>query len=193
MTHPENEFGDFEADFQKTPKAAAGASVGSVPEGAYKVVLSKQDIAGDGKAVDYEIFKANSGTTGFKIFLEIVSPEVVVNKTTNEKVKTKGEIIEHVFWITQKNLGYLKRDLSTILGKEITSLNELKTTTWVGRTCEVGVKNEVYRGFNQSRVNFFNAWNGKDAGGKSAAPADGGKQAQPANTQAPGAGEDPAF
>jgi hypothetical protein len=185
MTHPEGDFADFENDFKVAKKEAPGGGFGLVPEGIYKVACCKQDIKGDGIAVDHEIFTATSGTKGFKLFLEILEPAEVTPKG-GEKVKTKGEVVEHVFWVTQKNLGFIKRDIATILGRDLTSLNELSKITWCGRTCEVGVKHEVYKGFTQSRVSFFNVWKpgaggnaasgGKDPVGASAGGAAPGKE-----------------
>jgi hypothetical protein len=199
MTHPENEFGDFEGDFQNTEKAAQGAAPGRIPEGIYKVVVCEQDIKGDGKLVDHEVFKANSGTKGFKLFLEILEPKEVKEKGADKPVKTAGEVIEHVFWVTQKNLGFLKRDIATIIGRDLKSLNELTTLVWLGKTCEVGIKDDTYGGFKRSRVSFFNPWQPK--GG---AKAGGGKQpdapaaaaaSAPAGGAAPGEeeGGDPNF
>ena len=48
---------------------------------------------------------------GFKLYFEVLEPAEMKNKA-GEMVKTKGEIIEHVFWITQKNLAYMKRDIA---------------------------------------------------------------------------------
>jgi len=190
-THPENnEYENFENDFKQSKEAEAGMGVGAVPDGTYQVVCSKQDLKGDGTQVDHETFEANTGTKGFKIFLEILTPEIMVNKTTGEKVKTKGEVVEYVFWITQKNLSFLKRDVKTILGRELTSLSELKTIVWVGRTCEVGIVNKLNkRGFKQSEVSFINAWSPKAAG------AGDGKQAAgaPAGGAPTGQEEEPAF
>ncbi len=178
MTHPgdTSPFGDFEGDFKVAPKAEAGASSDLIPEGVYKVACSAQDLTGDGKVVDHEIFTANSGTKGFKLFFEILEPETVEGPKSSEPVKVRGEIQEHVFWVTKKNLAFIKRDISTILGRDLKSLNELSTTAWAGLTCEVGIRHEVYRGFKQARVSFINAWKpeaekAKEAGGKKASPA----------------------
>lgn len=192
MTHPENEtFGDFEGDFQSAKKAEQGSSLGTVPEGTYKVACCNQDITGNGVLVDHEIFKANSGSNGFKLFLEILSPDFIVDKATGEKVKTKGETIEHVFWVTQKNLAYIKRDIAAILGRDLKSLSELAKIVWLGKTCEVGVKHEIYRGFKQSRVSYFNPWNpdAEKKGGKDAPkdpPASEATSGAPAGGTAPG-------
>jgi hypothetical protein len=197
MTHPENgEFEDFEGDFKNVKKESpGGGAFGLVPEGVYKVACCKQDIKGDGELVDFEIFKANSGTKGFKLFLEILDPAEITPKG-GEKVKTKGEVVEHVFWVTQKNLGYIKRDISAILGRDIASLRELETTVWVGKTCEVGIKHEVYRGFNQARVSFINAWKPGKSDGKAPASGASGKVGAGAPASGAEAGKedgDPAF
>ncbi len=165
----DNEFGDFEGDFKETEKAQAGASIGTVPGGTYKVACCQQDIDGNGVLVDHEVFTATSGTKGFKLFLEILEPAEMAD-SAGEMVKTKGEIIEQVFWVTQKNLGYLKRDIATILGRDLKNLSELTQITWVGRTCEIGNKPEVYKGFLQNRVTFFNPWT-PGSGTKSDPPA----------------------
>ncbi len=166
MTHPEGEFGDFESDFQTTEKAQAGASIGIVPEGTYKVACCQQDLTGAGVLVDHEIFEAKSKTKGFKLFLEILEPVEMLDPAISEKVKTQGEVIEQVFWVTQKNLGYLKRDIATILGRDLKNLNELTQITWVGKTCEIGIKHETYKGFKQNRIIFFNAWTPESGSGK---------------------------
>jgi hypothetical protein len=175
MTQP-NEFGDFEDSFKNTPKAEAGGGGGDlIPEGVYKVVCSQQDVRGDGKLVDHEVIKSKAESKGLKLFLEILDPESV--KVGKEDIKTRGQVIEHVFWVTQKNLPYLKRDAATILGRDLKSLSELTATTWAGLTCEVGVKHEVYQGFKNSRVSFFNAWSPKKGEAKKAeAPAAGVQQ-----------------
>ncbi len=191
MTHPENDtFGDFEGDFQSAKKAEHGTSLGTVPEGTYKVACCNQDITGNAVLVDHEIFTATSGTKGFKLFLEILSPEVMVDKATGEKVKVKGEVIEHVFWVTQKNLAYIKRDIAAILGRDLKNLSELTSIVWLGKTCEVGVKHEVYRGFKQSRVSYFNPWN-PDAEKKSGKDAPKDSSASAATSEAPAGGTAP--
>jgi len=150
------EFGDFEQDFAKVDKAAAGGGSDLTPEGVYKVVCSHQDVKGDGKLVDHEVIQSKQMSKGLKIFLEVLEPAVM--KVGKEEVKTKGRVIEHVFWVTQKNLAYIKRDAATILGRDLKTINELTTTPWVGSTCEIGIKHEMYNGFKNEKVSFFNAW-----------------------------------
>lgn len=197
MTYPENEFGDFEEDFKNAEKAAQGGATGVVPDGPYKVVCTSVDVNGDGQAVDKQIVKASTtGSKGLKIFLEILEPAEVKDPVTDKMVKTKGEIIEHVFWITQANLRYLKRDVETILGRPPKSLAELKEIVWLGKTCEVGLRAEIYRGFKSSKVNYFNAWApgkaAQEAAGKtSAKKAAAGKPAAAAPATAETKGGDP--
>lgn len=158
----QSEFGDFEESFQKTQKAEAGGGGGDlIPESVYRGVLSRQDVRGDGVLVDHEVIKSKADSKGVKIFLEIIDPPEV--KVGAEMVKTKGQIQEHVFWVTQKNLPYLKRDVGTILGRDLKSLAELTTVQWAGLTVEFGIKHETYNGFKNSRVSFFNAWSPKKA------------------------------
>jgi hypothetical protein len=176
MTNPQSEFGDFEESFAKTTKAEAGGGGGDlIPESVYQVVCSRQDVRGDGVLVDHEVIKSKADSKGVKIFLEILSPESV--KVGTEMVKTKGQIQEHVFWVTQKNLPYLKRDVATLLGRDLKSLAELTSMQWGGLTAEIGIKHETYNGFKNSRVSFFNSWNPKKA-------ADGGKKTENKQQQA---------
>lgn len=172
MTHPHNEFADFESSFQTANKAEAGGGGDQLPEGVYKFVCSSQDVRGDGVQVDHEVITSKAGSKGLKLFLEVLDPESV--KVGTEAVRTRGQVIEHVFWVTQKNLPYLKRDASTILGRDVKSLAELQSPIWAGKTVEGGVKHEVYNGFKNARISFFNAWAPKKGEG---APASGGKPA----------------
>jgi len=174
----QSEFGDFEESFSKTQKAEAGGGGGDlIPESVYRGVLSRQDVRGDGVLVDHEVIKSKADSKGVKVFLEIIDPAEV--KVGAEMVKTKGQIQEHVFWVTQKNLPYLKRDVATIIGRDLKSLSELTTLQWAGLTVEFGIKHETYNGFKNSRVSFFNAWNPKKAAG------DGKKQENKQQQAAP--------
>jgi hypothetical protein len=150
-----NPFGEFEDEFKSTEAAKPGSSVGRLPEGVYHGVCTQVDLEGDGTMVDKHIFGGGDKTKALKIFLEILDPEKV------GEVTTKGEIHEYVFWMTAKNLPYVKRDASLILGKEVTSLGELATCQWAGHTVEFGLKDETYNGFTKSKVSFFNTWEPK--------------------------------
>jgi hypothetical protein len=189
MTHPEGPtqgfFGEFQDDFKNADKAEVFGT-GRIPEGPYKAVCTLVDTKGDGDLIDHEKFQANSGTKGLKIYLEILEPESVKPKGKGDSIPTKGEILEHVFWVTKNNLPYIKRDISTIFGRDIDDLSEVETAKWAGNTCEIGVADETYQGFVKSRVKWFNKWAPK----KPVTPtpkvtAKEGDKA-PAATQAPG-------
>ena len=123
--------------------------MGRLPEGIYHGVCTQVDLEGDGALVDKHIFGGGDKSKGLKIFLEILDPEKV------GEVTVKGEIHEHVFWVTAKMLPYIKRDASVILGKEIASLGELASCQWAGHTVEFGLKDDTYNGFTRSKVIFF--------------------------------------
>jgi hypothetical protein len=163
MTNPSapNPFGEFEADFQKTEKAAPGSMPGRVPPATYKFTCTAVDKLGDGVLVDYDIFAGKQkGTKGFKLFCEILEPKAVMSPITKQPQETAGVIIEHVFWVTTANLPYIMRDISTILGRDLASMGEVVNTIWAGRTFEGIVKDEEYPpGTMRSRIGFINAWN----------------------------------
>lgn len=167
MGDPKNPFSDFDEDFQKA-EAAEFSTPGRVPPGTYKFVCTTQEIKKKGAepvVADYEIFVANSGSRGFKLFCEILDPESVPNPKTGEPYITKGAVLERVFWGTTDNLIYMKRDLGTILGRAIRpeeKLSELLVNTpWAGRTFEGAVQDEEYPPGShriRSRIAFINPW-----------------------------------
>lgn len=154
----EDVFGDFEEDFKNTEKAAQGAAPGRVPEETYKFVLTSVDLKGDGVLVDHDIFITPAGTKAVKLFCEILDPETVENPKTKEPQVTRGSVLEHVFWVTKATLPYVKRDLSTILERDIDSLREIPSITWAGRTFEGVVRDDSYNGYIRSKINFINPW-----------------------------------
>jgi hypothetical protein len=162
MTNPVNPFGDFEDDFKKAEKAQ-NSTPGRVPEATYKFVLVAQEVPPDsGTMADYEvIIGKNTGTKGFKLFCEILEPEQVENPKTKEPHITKGAVLDHVFWVTQKNLPFVKRDASTIAGRDIDTLGELTKIAWAGRTFEGVVRDETYQGRISSKIAFINPWSPK--------------------------------
>lgn len=162
MGDPTNPFADFEDDFKKTEKAE-NTTPGRVPPATYKFVLTAQEVpANSGTMADYEvIIGKNTGTKGFKLFCEILEPESVPNPKTGEPHVTKGAVLDHVFWVTTKNLPYIKRDVFTITGREIDLLAELLKITWAGRTFEGVVNDETYNGRVSSRIGYINPWSPK--------------------------------
>lgn len=188
MTQP-NLFGDdLEKDFQGSEKADPMTSFGYVPPATYKGVCCAVDLKGDGKMVDFSIFSATTGTKGFKIYIEILEPSQVSAGTkpdgSESIVVTKGLIHEHVFWITKNNMPYLMRDVETIIGKKLNSLNELPSVGWAGRTLEFGIKDEVRDGRRQSKMLFINPWTPGEAKSGGGVPA---ASAAPATTPTPAA------
>lgn len=184
MSSP-NPFSDFDEDFKGADPSNI-PSPGRVPPETYKFVCTTQEVKKGNETVtaDYEIFVANSGSRGFKLFCEILEPETVPNPKTGEPHITKGVVIERVFWGTKDNLIYMKRDLSTILGRPIEpheKLSELLTgTTWAGRTFEGVVADEEYppkSGRYNSRIQFINPWVPKaEEGANPNGPASSSKQ-----------------
>ena len=162
-------FGDLDDEFAGQTAAPAGGGA-LYPEATYKYVIVPFDPKGNGQMVDFEIFKANTGTHGLKMMCETLEPEVVKDEKTGEDVTMKGVIVEKVFWVTGKSakgegtLAFVKRDLGTIIGKEIPEGIKLsdvvQKTTWAGRTFE-GVyrhrrdNKDVLRG----EISFINPWN----------------------------------
>lgn len=161
-------FGDFDKSWREG-QTAEQFSYGRIPPGTYRVVASAQNTKNDGVLHDYDVVdkRAQGKSLGFKLFFEILEPDTVKNPKTGEPVKTKGEVQEHVFWITEKNLPYVKRDLFTILGRDLESIKELTKIQWAGRTCELVIREEEFEGRLNAKVAFINAWK---PGGKATAP-----------------------
>lgn len=159
----ENPFGEFADDFKDVKAAPPGSFPGRLPEGTYKFVLTTKEIEG-GALVDHEVFVAkNTGSKGFKVFCEVLEPKEMKNPNTGEAQKTEGEVLEHVFWVTKKNLPYMCRDLSTIAGREIQGVDvgsgAILKTTWAGRTFEGVVGDEKdLGGVVRSKLKYINAW-----------------------------------
>lgn len=191
MANPINPFADFDEDFQKADVSNI-PTPGRVPEGTYKFVCTSKEIKKNGETVvsDHEIFVANSGSKGFKIFPEILEPETVPNPKTGQPHNTKGAVVERVFWGTTDNLIYMKRDLATIMGRpfrEGEKLSEvLVNTQWAGRTFEGVVRDEEYppnSGRIKSVIAFINPWappadEGANQHGAAASSADAKKKAE---------------
>lgn len=194
MADSNNPFGDFEEDFKAAEKAAPGAMEKLLPETTYKFVCTTKDLKGDGVLADFETFDANTGTKGFKLFCEILEPESVPDPRTGEDFPTKGEVVDLVQWVTKKNLPYVKRDLSTILGRDLVSMGEAVTATWAGRTFEGVLRHEAdNKNIVRNRIAFINPWTPEEA--KVEAKPETKKAPTPAKpvTQAKPAGKGVAF
>ena len=123
----------------------------SVPPDTYRVVCRMNP---DDPTQDFEIFEANSGTSGIKIFFEILSSKEGVTDA-------KGEVVEKVFWLTAKNFPYVKKDLRTLLGRDVQSLDELVVGgVFAGKTAEIKVTHETdAKGYNRLNIAWLNSWN----------------------------------
>jgi hypothetical protein len=161
MTHPgeSDPFGGFEDDFKNTETAGPVSVPGRVPPATYRVAVGminigkEEDVLVDHVVIDST---AKGGSKGFKLSFEILEPEAMPDGEV-----VKGRTVEKVFWITQKNLPYVKRDIATILGRDLESLSELTKIPWAGKTCEIVVRDEEYQGMINSRVAFVNKWDPK--------------------------------
>ena len=181
-----NPFGEFEADFKDVKAAPPGSFPGRLPEGVYKFVLTTKEKDG-GEVVDNEYFVAkNTGTKGWKLFCEVVEPKEMKNPNTGEPQKTEGEVLEHAFWVTAKNLPYMLRDLSTIAGREIAASDVysggILNMTWAGRTFEGVVGDEKdLGGVVRTKIKYINPWapkteEGDDKHGVAKSSKDAGKK-----------------
>ena len=148
-------FGDMDEEFGNT-KAAEKKGGPKIPAGTYKVVCVENPFDEAAAGEDHEVFETKANTKGLKIFFEILSPSEV------EEKKTAGEFLDHVFWVTQKNLPYIKRDVETIIGRQPESLEEMTTGIFNGKTCEIVVKHEEYNGYLNARVAFINPWKAEE-------------------------------
>lgn len=110
---------------------------------------------------DFSWLKADTGNRGLKVMFEIIEPAVALDFTNDEKGKkvgVRGKIIEHVFWITAKNLPFVKRDVLKITGRELDSPKELMDINWMECFVEIVLKHDTYEGRTRNKVAFFNEW-----------------------------------
>jgi len=186
-----NPFEAFDDTWAKTPEAPAGGGGTRVPKAVYKFVLASVNLGKDGedKIVDREVIdnRAKQGSLGLKVFAEIVEPENVPDPRTQELVRTRGKIIDYVFWVTEKNMPFIKRNIHTITGSELDKARDLLTIPLAGCTFEAGVDDEEYNGRINSRIQWFNPW--KPGGTPQGAPA--APTAPPVQAGTPGAAAPP--
>lgn len=185
MANDANPFGEFEEDFKNTEKAPPGVKL--YPEGTYNFVCTTHDLKGDGVLVDHETFVSkNKGTKAFKLFCEVLSPEVVKNEK-GEDVEMKGVVIEKVFWVTKNTLGRIMWDLAQILGRDLTSMGEVVKITWAGRTFQGVLRHEGDdKGVLRNQISFINPWKPEDESASKGA-SDGAKTAETKKVEKSGA------
>ena len=99
----------------------------------------------------------NTGNRGLKIVFEIIEPAVATNEK-GEEVEVRGKTIEHVFWISKKNIPYVKRDVHTLTGHEIKAIRELMDINWMECFVEIVSKHDTYENRTRNKVAFFNEW-----------------------------------
>jgi hypothetical protein len=122
----------------------------SVPPDTYHVVCRMNP---DDPTKDFEVFEANSGTTGIKIFFEILSSK-------EGATEAKGEVVEKVLWLTAKNFPFVKKDLRALLGADVQSLDELVVGgVFAGKTAEINVTHqEDSKGYKRLNIAWLNSW-----------------------------------
>ncbi len=117
-----------------------------VPPGTYKVVCA-----------GHELYKARTkGTEAVVLSLEILEPSKVKDPSSGKTVRTKGKVIGHAFWLTPLTVPYNAQNARAILGRPVKRLK--RVTSWVGKTCEIDVKDDIFNGVTRSRVNVFKPW-----------------------------------
>ncbi len=142
----DNFFADINDEWAKTsPEKGKGQKkdIPSLPEGVYRCILVSNELGLDAEALK----STSTGSKGVKIFFKVLTP-----------TQYEGEIIDHVFWLTLKNLPYVKRDLYTILGYEIEDLNQLLGGIFAGKTAELKVVHDTYKGWTNLKVAWFLPW-----------------------------------
>lgn len=114
--------------FERTEAASRG-SFGVIPDKTrVKVRVTSQKF-------DYSI---NKGTPGVKVVLEVAEGEYESKK------------IWHDFWLTEKNLPYLKRDLATLgYAGKLTILAQESCVELIGLGAEITVTVEEYEAQNK--------------------------------------------
>jgi hypothetical protein len=163
MGNPNDPFADIEFDWEKSEKAAPGASTGRLPvHNCYRGVIVPFDFNGDGNVMDHFFLNKEGVSMGVKICIEILDPEKVEDETV------KGKSYEHMFWLTPASWPYVQRDVEVIFGKVPKHPKQLLDAVWAGRTIEFGLRDELRNGFMNSRATHFVAWTPGKEGDKKA-------------------------
>jgi hypothetical protein len=162
-----SDLGEFDGDWNESEEAADFQEV-LLPEQAYQCGVQ-----------DHSWLKSdNSGNRGLKIVFEIIEP-AVVKDAAGEDVEVRGKTIDHVFWISKKNIPYVKRDVHTLTGQEIKAIRELMDINWMECFVEIVNKHDTYDGRTRNKVAFFNEWSPATTEGTDTPPG----EAQPATKE----------
>lgn len=121
-----------------------------LPKGIYTFRFIKVNL-GRGKPVDHELIHTRNNISGVKVFMEVVSPEKV------GRVKTKGVIVDHVFWITPHSIPYVKRDVEIITGEQLPTLRSFSKIRWSSLSVKACIHRETYMGYTNHRVRYFDS------------------------------------
>lgn len=180
----ESAFGDLDDAFAGAE--AKAASIGELhPIGTYGFVITPFDAKENGQMAEYDTFKAGE-TTGIRMMLEFIDPAVVKDEKTGQEIKMTGKVVEKVFWVTAKNIPYLKHDFSAIQQTEIPEGEKLSKTMergWAGRTFQAVLTHEEdKKKIMRNNISFITQWSpepaadGKKADGKKETAPAGGKK-----------------
>ena len=123
---------ELDNEWQETEPAAEG-SFDPLPEDDYECVI-----------VDADMVKSSNDNIGLNVQFEVVKGE------------HEGRFVYHTFWLTEKNLPYVKRDLA-ILGYEAKTASELLKAKGplMHKKAVLRVGQEEYEGRTRNRVKWF--------------------------------------
>jgi len=123
---------ELDDEWQQTEPAAEG-SFEPLPEDDYECIV-----------VDAEIVKSQNDNVGLNVQFEVV------------KGDHEGRHVYHTFWLTGKNLPYVKRDLA-ILGYEAKTASDLMKAKGplMNKKAILRVGQEEYEGRTRNRVKWF--------------------------------------
>ena len=123
---------ELDDEWQQTEPAAEG-SFDPLPEDDYECIV-----------VDAELVKSSNDNIGLNVQFEVIKGE------------HEGRHVYHTFWLTEKNLPYVKRDLA-ILGYEAKTASELLKAKGplMHKKAVLRVGQEEYEGRTRNRVKWF--------------------------------------
>ena len=123
---------ELDDEWQETEPAAEG-SFEPLPEDDYECMV-----------IDAEIVKSQNDNVGLNVQFQVV------------KGDHEGRHVYHTFWLTQKNIPYVKRDLA-ILGYEAKTASDLMKAKGplMNKKAILRVGQEEYEGRTRNRVKWF--------------------------------------
>ena len=123
---------ELDEEWQETEAAEEG-SFEPLPEDDYECIV-----------VDAEMVKSSNDNIGLNVQFEVLNGD------------HEGRHVYHTFWLTEKNLPYVKRDLA-ILGYEAKTASELMKAkgALMHKKAVLRVGQEEYEGRTRNRVKWF--------------------------------------